>query len=158
MQLTHDTGSRSVSPAGLYESKRYVELPGRTLPSVMVELGDERIDLLKIDIEGGEYELLPTLDLNALGVKVFALQLHHTGTVRQARSLIAALRDADYLPVACRSAVKVAFAHCEVLDRLWAPPDTDTQTPSGAEEPSRPAARRLRGRGNPRRRELARRH
>jgi hypothetical protein len=31
----------------------------------MAELGDERIDLLKIDIEGSAYELLPTLDLRA---------------------------------------------------------------------------------------------
>ena len=32
MQRTHDTGSRSVSPAGLYESDSYIELPGRSLP------------------------------------------------------------------------------------------------------------------------------
>jgi FkbM family methyltransferase len=115
MQVTHDASSHSVSPAGLYESENFIELPGRTLPSLMAELGDQRIDLLKIDIEGGEYELLPTLDLNALGVKLFAVQLHHTSAVSEARSLIAALAQAGYEPVACRSAVKVAFAHRDVL-------------------------------------------
>jgi FkbM family methyltransferase len=115
MQVTHDSTSHSVSPAGLYESEDFVELPGRTLPSLMAELGDQQIDLLKIDIEGGEYELLPTLDLNALGVKLFAVQLHHTGSVRQARNLIAALGQAGYQPVACRSVVKIAFAHRDLL-------------------------------------------
>jgi FkbM family methyltransferase len=109
MQVTHDTGSSSVSAAELYESHEYVELPGRTLPSLMAELGDTRIDLLKLDIEGAEYGLLPELDVRALGVKVFATQLHHTGSVAQARALIAGLRDQGYAPVACRSAVKITF-------------------------------------------------
>lgn len=115
MQVTHDPNSQSVSSAGLYESARFIEVPGRTLPSLMAEIGDERIDLLKLDIEGGEYALLPTLDLRALGVKVFATQLHHTASVREARKLIAELRDAGYEPVACRSAVKIAFARRELI-------------------------------------------
>jgi FkbM family methyltransferase len=109
LQCTHDEASRSVSPAGLYESERYIELPGRTLPSLMSELGDERIDLLKLDIEGGEYELLASLDLRALGTKVLAVQLHHTASVRHARKLIADLGRAGYEPVAMRPAVKITF-------------------------------------------------
>jgi FkbM family methyltransferase len=116
MQVTHDEGSRSVSPAGLYESQRFVELPGRTLASLMAEIGDDHVDLLKVDVEGGEYDLLPGLDLPALGVKVFAAQLHHTGSVSAARALIAGLRDQGYAPVGCRSAVKITFLHSELLD------------------------------------------
>jgi FkbM family methyltransferase len=115
MQITHDPQSRSVSSAGLYESSESVELPGRTLPSLMSELGDQRIDLLKLDIEGGEYEVLPTIDLHALGVKVFATQLHHAGSVRDARRLITRLQQEGYEPVACRSAVKLTFAHRDLL-------------------------------------------
>jgi len=115
MQLTHDTRSGSVSPAGLYESHDFIELPGRTLPSLMAELGDERIDLLKLDIEGGEYDVLPTLDLRALGVRVLATQLHYTGSVRRARTLIAGLASQGYQPVACRPAVKITFAHSDLL-------------------------------------------
>jgi FkbM family methyltransferase len=115
MQVTHDPQSRSVSPAGLYESDHFVELPGRSLPSLMQELGDERIDLLKLDIEGGEYELLSAVDLRSLGVKVLAVQLHHTHSVREARSLIAGLAGAGYEPVAVKPAVKIAFAHRDLL-------------------------------------------
>jgi FkbM family methyltransferase len=115
MQVTHDPQSRSVSSAGLYESGDFIEVPGRTLPSLMAELGDERIDLLKLDIEGAEYEVLPTIDMRALGVKVFASQLHHTGSVREARALIAGLGKQGYEPVACRSAVKVTFVLRDLL-------------------------------------------
>lgn len=113
MQLTHDPQSQSVSEAGLYESNNYIELPGRTLASLAKEFGDERIDLLKLDIEGGEYEVLPTLDLRAMGVKVFAVQLHHTASVRHARKLIGWLRSAGYEPVACRRTLKFTFLHRE---------------------------------------------
>jgi len=115
MQVTHDEHSRSVSPAGLYDSTSFVELPGRTIPSLMAELGDTCIDLLKLDVEGGEYELLPELDLRALGVKVFAVQLHHTGSVRMAHELIGRLKEAGYEPVGCMSVVKLTFVHRDLI-------------------------------------------
>ena len=135
MQVTHDAQSSSVSSAGLYESRDYLELPGRSLRSLMAELGDERIDLLKLDIEGAEYEVVPTLDLRALGVKVFATQLHHTGSIHQARALIAGLRESGYEPIACRPAVKLTFARRELIGAGVAPPRT-------------PAARRRRRPGD----------
>jgi FkbM family methyltransferase len=116
MQVTHDSQSRSVSPAGLYESENYVEVPGRSLQSLMAELGDDHIDLLKLDIEGGEYELLGMLDLRSLGVKVFATQVHHTGTVGDARRLIDGLHKQGYELVGCRPAVKLTFALSELLE------------------------------------------
>lgn len=115
MQRTHDPRSQSVSSAGLYESSEFFEVPGRTLPSLMAELGDERIDLLKLDIEGGEYEVIPTLDLRALGVNIFSTQLHHVGSVKSARKLIQGLREHGYEPVACRPAVKLTFARADLL-------------------------------------------
>jgi FkbM family methyltransferase len=117
MQRTHDSGSRSVSSAHLYDSSDYVEVPGRTLESLMAEIGDRRIDLLKLDIEGSEYEVLPTLDLPALGVRVFATQLHHTGTVGDARRLIDALAQQGYRAVACRSVLKITFVRDGELSR-----------------------------------------
>jgi FkbM family methyltransferase len=115
MQVTHDPQSRSVSPAHLYESSKSIELPGRSLRSLMDELGDDRIELLKLDIEGGEYQLLSAVDLRALGVKIFATQLHHTGSVREARALVARLHEQGYDAVACRPAVKITFAARELL-------------------------------------------
>lgn len=117
MQLTAHPGSASVSPAsaGLYESDSFIEVPGRTLESLMAELGDTRIDLLKFDVEGGEYALLPALDLRALGVKVFTIQLHYNGTVSEARRLVALLGEQGYDAVACRPLVKLTFARRDLL-------------------------------------------
>jgi FkbM family methyltransferase len=115
VQVTHDPTSDSVSAAKLYESARFVELPGRTLASLMEELGDDHIDLLKLDIEGAEYDVLPTIDLRGLGVKVFATQLHHNGSVKRARGLIERLRADGYEPVGCRPAVKLTFARADLL-------------------------------------------
>lgn len=121
MQVTHDPKSQSVSSAELYESQEYVELPGRTLPSLMQQMGDDHIDLLKLDIEGSEYGVLPTLDLPALHVKVFAVQLHHTGTVRDARAIINRLTAGGYEQVACRPAVKLTFVRRDLLNGMPSP-------------------------------------
>ncbi len=115
MQVTHDEGSRSVSAAKLYDTENFIELPGRSLSSLMSELGDARIDLLKLDIEGAEFELLAQTDLRALGVQVFATQLHHTGSVRETHELIARLKAGGYVAVARRSAVKLTFMAEELL-------------------------------------------
>src|SRR5262249_19698371 len=115
MQATHDPGSASVSPAGLYDTKDYAEMPGRSIRSLMAQYGDRRIDLLKLDIEGGEYELLPGLDLAELGIKVFAVQLHHNRPVSEARALIARLRDHGYEAIGVRPAGKVTFVNRALL-------------------------------------------
>src|SRR5436190_443925 len=45
MQRTHVPGSRSLSPVHLYDTEDYVEVPGRSLRSLMDELGDDSIEL-----------------------------------------------------------------------------------------------------------------
>jgi FkbM family methyltransferase len=109
MQRTHIPGSRSLSPVDLYDTQEYVEVPGRTLPSLMDEFGDDRVELLKMDVEGGEYDLLPTLDLAAMGVRVFCIQLHHTGTLRDARALIERIRGQGFRLVNYDEAVRLTF-------------------------------------------------
>jgi FkbM family methyltransferase len=109
MQMHHEQESESVSAAGLYDSAAWVEVPGRTIPSLMSEFGDDRIDLLKLDVEGAEYELLPTLDLAGIGVRIFATQLHHIGSVRDALRLISSLRGQGFRLVAERAPVKLTF-------------------------------------------------
>jgi FkbM family methyltransferase len=118
MQITHDVRSGSLSAAGLYDSHSYIEVPGRSLPSLMTELDDGRIDLLKLDVEGSEYELFPKLDLDSLGVKVFAVQLHHNGSVRAARRLMSALDEQGYDLVACCPVIKLTFLRRDVLEQM----------------------------------------
>jgi FkbM family methyltransferase len=116
MQRTHHPGSQAVSAAGLFETDDWELFPGRSLSSLMAEFGDERIDLLKMDTEGTEYDLLPSLDLRALGIKVLAACFHQNRSVREARNLIDYLGSAGYEAVAMCPAVKITFAHRLVLD------------------------------------------
>ena len=109
MKVNPHPGAQSVSAAGLYLGEQAVEVDGRTLPTLMAEFGDDRIDLLKLDIEGAEYDVLPTLDLRALGVRVFATQLHHNGGIRRARALLTLLEDQGYRLVGHREVVKLTF-------------------------------------------------
>lgn len=115
MQKTHHPGAQAVSGAGLFDTDAWSPFPGRSLPSLMAEFGDDRIDLLKMDTEGTEYQLLPSLDLRALGIKVLAAQLHHNGSVKQARQLIAYLASLGYEAAAMCPAVKTTFVHRDVL-------------------------------------------
>ena len=116
LQVTHHEGSNSVSSADLYDTEGdHIEVPGRTLASLQAEFGDARVDLLKLDIEGAEYDVMPTVDLRALGVSVFSTQLHHTGSVADARALIAAVEAQGYAAVACRPVVKLTFVRNDLL-------------------------------------------
>jgi FkbM family methyltransferase len=115
MQVSHVPASQSVSGAQLYEGASYVEVPGRTLGSLKEEHGDAAVELMKIDIEGLEYELVPTLDLRALGVKVFCIQLHHNRSIRQAKAFVAQLAAQGYDLVAVHPTVKLTFVARELI-------------------------------------------
>lgn len=86
----------SVSAANLYGVDSEHVVSGRSLPSLFRELGDERIDLLKLDIEGSEYEVLEPLDLPSLGVRVLCVELHHNESARRAKALLRRLGDQGY--------------------------------------------------------------
>jgi len=51
----------SHSVVNLQHTKTYFDAPCRSLPGLMDELGTERIDLLKLDIEGAEHEVVRSM-------------------------------------------------------------------------------------------------
>lgn len=61
------------------------------MQSIASELGDERVQLLKLDIEGSEYEVLAATDLDALGVQMLCVELHHTSSISRAHALLKSL-------------------------------------------------------------------
>jgi FkbM family methyltransferase len=109
LQEHHSDDSDSVSSAWLYDGDASIEAQGLTIASVMREFGDDKIDLLKLDLEGAEYEVVPTLDLVALDVRILAVQLHHAGGVKDALKLIDAVREQGFRLVAQRPVVKLTF-------------------------------------------------
>lgn len=141
MQRTHHPGSRSLSSARLYDTQEFVEVPGRTLQSLMSEAGDSTVDLLKVDIEGAEYEVIPKLDLRALGVKVLSIQLHHNRGMGAARRLIAGIEACNFELVAALPPVRLTFVDSDLL-AAHAAESAGSQRPPGehAEQRHPPAA------------------
>lgn len=95
-----DPGHVSYSPVARKGSAEVVEVPVRTVRSLMAELGHDGLDLLKADVEGAEYEVIA--DLLAHGPRPGQLLLefhHHLPTIPLSRTkqAIADLRAAGYL-------------------------------------------------------------
>jgi FkbM family methyltransferase len=109
MYGARDPLSGSLSAVNLYESERATMVEGRTLSSLMEEFGDDRADLLKLDIEGSEYEILPTLDLSALGVRVLCVEIHPNHSVAQARRLLDGVTAQGYGLVNCKHPTSYTF-------------------------------------------------
>ena len=103
-----DPQSTSLSAVNLQHGTSIVEVPGRSLPSLMAENGHTRVDLLKLDIEGAEYSVLESLDLAALGVRVLCVELHRTVATKRALALVDRLQRQGFVAVS-RSGADYTF-------------------------------------------------
>lgn len=72
-----DAGHVSFSVTNRQHTSTPLRVPGRAIDSIAEECGHGHIDLLKLDIEGAEYALLESLDLEALGVRVLCVEYHN---------------------------------------------------------------------------------
>ena len=76
-----------------------VEVPVKTLGSIMRELGHAHIDILKLDIEGAEYAVLESVLASSIRPTQILLEFHHRfphiGSQRTLET-VAALRNAGY--------------------------------------------------------------
>lgn len=67
-----------------------VMAPVKALPTIMAELGHDHIDLLKMDIEGGEYAVIDAIVKMALPVRQLLIEFHHMyETIPLARTVAA---------------------------------------------------------------------
>ncbi|MBT8082352.1 MAG: FkbM family methyltransferase [Gammaproteobacteria bacterium] len=77
----------------------FIDAPAYTIETVMRKLGHERVDLLKIDVEGAEYEILASLRRDGALPRQLLVEFHHRfpgiGKRRTLES-IANLRDLGY--------------------------------------------------------------
>ena len=78
----------SHSVMNLQETENYFEAPCRRLSSVMRELGHDRIDLLKLNIEGAHYAVMESVVEDKVPVKVIAVSIDQpTSPVRVYRAV-----------------------------------------------------------------------
>ena len=65
---------RETSGNPLTASKSVVRVPAVTLGSILQQRGVKRVDYCSIDVEGGELDVLVSVDLRAVGIKVITIE------------------------------------------------------------------------------------
>lgn len=105
-----DPDHMALSTGDLEGSGETVEVQMRSLPSLMRELGHDRIDLLKLAVEGLEYELLESIDPSQLGVRVLLVEFTWSRPAAAAFNATEALKRQGYRPI-YRHVADVTFVH-----------------------------------------------
>ncbi len=54
-----------------------IEVPARTIPSIMRELGHSHVDLVKLDVEGAEYEVIDAMLTHPSPPTQLLVEFHH---------------------------------------------------------------------------------
>ena len=75
---------------------REVSVPCFSLNTIMKALGLKKIDFFSLDVEGGEYDVLKTIDFNKLDIETFAIE--HNGrseSINKYREFFKAIRFSD---------------------------------------------------------------
>jgi FkbM family methyltransferase len=74
-----DPAHVSHSITNLQQTETFFEGPVKTLQSAMVECGHERLDLLKMDIEGAEYAVIREMIRSGVQPRVICVELERHG-------------------------------------------------------------------------------
>src|ERR1700686_3512242 len=91
-----EPGFVSRSATNMHGTGAYSEAPVRSVASLMSELGDERVDLLKLSVEGSEYEILGEVLAKHLSVGVLCVEFAQPAPLEKIRAQIAALEASGY--------------------------------------------------------------
>lgn len=79
--------------------KRSIQVPVKRLSTIMKELGHSRIDLLKMDVEGAEYEVIEDIDKSKIRPKQILVEFHHRFSnvgIKRTRETIDIIRKMGY--------------------------------------------------------------
>lgn len=78
---------------------RAIQVPIRRLSTIMEELGHDRIDLLKMDIEGAEYDVIEDIERSGVRPRQILVEFHHRFPgvgIEKSKEAIARLRTMGY--------------------------------------------------------------
>lgn len=90
----------SYSALNLQATEQTVRCPVKKLSTLMSELGHQHIDLLKMDIEGAEFEVIDSLLAKELPVDTICVEFHRSvGGVRKIVDVIARLQTRGWVPI-----------------------------------------------------------
>ncbi len=84
---------------GRAPADKAVKVPVKRLATIAAELGHDHIDVLKIDIDGGEYDVLPDVLASGIPIRQILMEVHHnfkTLKFNDTRDMLRALRSHGY--------------------------------------------------------------
>jgi FkbM family methyltransferase len=114
----------SHSLVNLQRTTSHIEVPVRRLKNVMDELGHQRIDLLKLDIEGAEYAVLDSVLEDDLDVSVICSEYdewHHPlddGALSRINGSIARMKRGGYVLADIDNDCNVMYIRKELFKRV----------------------------------------
>ena len=91
-----DPAHVSHSALNLQATQDYFEAPVNTVAALMSELGDTRVDLIKMDIEGAEYEVIDSLLRDGPLPRTLCVEFDQPQPLRRTFKAVARLRAAGY--------------------------------------------------------------
>jgi FkbM family methyltransferase len=94
-----DYSDSNYSAINLHRKTEFFTASARSLFSVMAELKHERLDLLKLDIEGAEYEVISSMIADRIPVTALCVEFHKNPSIKDMKLSIVALRAAGFVPV-----------------------------------------------------------
>lgn len=98
MMLFHapkNPASAHFSPVPRYRRGGFdqnVSAPAQTLQTIMASMGHDHLDLLKLDIEGGEYEVIKNILEDQIPIRQLLVEFHHNYRTIHFNQTVQALR------------------------------------------------------------------
>jgi FkbM family methyltransferase len=96
MYAPRDSRHVSHSLVNLQRTSNYIEVDVMTPGELMRRLGDDHIDLLKVDVEGAEYEVIEWLLRENVRPHVLCIEFDQPQPIRRSRRALRALQNVGY--------------------------------------------------------------
>ena len=115
----------SHSALNLHKTDSYFEAEVVRVGTLMKRLKHTRVDFLKIDIEGAEYEVIENVLKDGIKVGVWGIEfdeVHHpldNKSIERIEQAVENIREAGYLVVDVDSHYNVTFLHQAIYDKLY---------------------------------------
>jgi FkbM family methyltransferase len=100
LHAPREPGYVSQSAVNLYDTPSDFTVPARSINSLMHELGHDHIDLLKLSVEGSEYEILDHVISDRVDARIICVEYAQPAPVPRAIESVKALEQAGYVLVA----------------------------------------------------------
>lgn len=120
-----DESGVSHSAVNLQRTEKYFEAKVKQLPTIMQECGHDRIDLLKLDIEGAEYQVIENIVAHQIIIGVLCIEFDETARnnfdskyISRIQGAIDSLLGMGYLGVFIDEDFNFTFVHKSIYPSL----------------------------------------